>query len=139
MKIIFNRLMVVTLVITFLSACGGGNKTSEEAGELRREIDKTGETSKNIGGECGEHLEIYIRNVDKLLVLSKRRVKEGNTPEMKKEEEAISAEMENLSKEMKENIHVYMTNRKCIDAWTEAQQKYGQYIAENVKDFMPEK
>lgn len=131
---VLNSILSVAFVSIMLTACA----QTPSGNEVRKEINQMEDQTKHgsVGKQCGEDLEEYIKHVDLVLALSKEKAQKGDSEEIRKKLKESNEKMEALGKRMKEHVHLY-TEGDCLAAWTNAQQKYAQYVQENLQDFMP--
>lgn len=132
------NLVFILFSTSFFASYGQNADAEKKAKEVRKEIDNMDNKLEHgtIGNQCNEDLEEYTKYVDLLLALSKERAQKGDSEEIKSKMEETDKKLETLSKKMKEHLHVYMQG-DCAVAWANAQQKYAQYVQQNIQDFMP--
>jgi Zn-dependent oligopeptidase len=128
------------LISIFLFSCGGNTPAEKGASEIRNEIENMeGQAeTKTVGGQCGEDLDQYTKNVDILLALTKEKAAGDNSEELKAKMEKAQEELKKLSKKIESHPELLM-NRECANAWATAQLQYAQYIQNNLSDFVPKK
>lgn len=134
------RILTFFLLSILLFSCGGNTQSEKGASEIRNDIENIDgqEEKKEVGGQCGEDLEQYTKNVDILLALSKEKAAGGDSEILKEKMEKAQAELKHLSKKIESHPELLM-NQECANAWIAAQQQYAKYIQNNLSDFIPAK